>query len=220
MIMHPIETGKGLWRFVTNGPYQNAIDYGLGLAEKYKDLPAPVAENAMKANMFTDFMLMLSPLKKAFTSPKVPIPEAPVGLGELKGPAIEIGSGEGLLLNYKQGLASRKNSMFSNVITGSIDDAATKYLWTIDERGINVALEQTPAATRRGFITHTNISSKAFSGGEAWFLGNNKVYINPKSARFGGQNFKQETYQAAINYWEKLGYEVEAMELKTNTSQK
>ena len=108
----------------------------------------------------------------------------------------------------------KKYSKFTNVSTGTVNDAAKKYLWTIDERGINIALEQTPANTGRGFITHTNISSEAYAGGEAWFTGKNSVYINPKSARFGGKSMTSEQWGAAKDAWEKLGYKVEAMEFK------
>jgi len=138
------------------------------------------------------------------------------GLGKLRGPAVTPGIGEAELISYEQGLASRTYSKFKNVVTGKVDDDATKYLFTIDERGINIALEQTPAATERGFITHTNISSTASAGGEAWFGAEGTVYINPKSARFGGNAYTPEQWSAVTKAWESLGYKVEAAELKLN----
>ena len=73
LVLHPIESGKGLWRFMTRGPYLNTVDYAVSLAEKYQDLPAPVAESAMKAHLLTDLSMVFSILKKPFTSPKVTI---------------------------------------------------------------------------------------------------------------------------------------------------
>jgi len=55
------------------------------------------------------------------------------------------------------GLAARKYSTFKNITIGKVDEVATRYLWTINNRGVNIALEQTPASTGRGFITHTQI---------------------------------------------------------------
>ena len=133
------------------------------------------------------------------------------GLGQLRAPAITPGIGETNLLDYStKWFGSRKVSKFSNVLIGKVDEAATKYLWTIDNRGINIALEQTPAATERTFITHTNISDFAYAGGEVWFTSKNSVYINAKSARFGGASMSLDQYNAAKAAWEKLGYRVEA----------
>ena len=141
------------------------------------------------------------------------------GLGNLREPAITPGLGETKLIDYSGGLASRKLSTFTNVIKGRPGEAATKYLWTIDKRGINIALEQTPAATSRGFITHTNISNAASAGGEVWFTGDKSVFINAKSARFGGSSMTSEQWNAAKAAWEKIGYKVEAQDFKPPTKQ-
>ncbi|MBC7387784.1 MAG: hypothetical protein H7329_01110 [Opitutaceae bacterium] len=139
-------------------------------------------------------------------------------LGSLRNPAITPGFGESTLIDYSGGLASRRFSTFKNVIKGSAGEAATKYLWTIDNRGINVALEQTQAATSRGFITHTNISSTAYAGGEVWFTDEKSVFINAKSARFGGASMTTEQWAAAKSSWEAIGYKVEAADFKPPTS--
>ena len=136
------------------------------------------------------------------------------GLGAMRSPAITPGFGESTLIDYGGGLASRKFSTFTNIIKGAAGDGATKYLWTIDQRGINIALEQTPAKTFRGFITHTNISSAAAAGGEVWFTGEKSVFINPKSARFGGSSMTVEQWNATKAAWEKIGYKVEAADFK------
>lgn len=93
--------------------------------------------------------------------------------------------------------------------------ANAKYLWTIDNRGINVAREQTPFATKRGFIVHSNISSAASIGGEAWFTGPGEVTINAGSGRYGyngGASGAQ--WLEAISYWRGLGYKVTRVPFK------
>jgi hypothetical protein len=78
LVVHPIESGKGLWRMITKGPYQMAADYAMGMAEKYGSLPGPVQEYAIKANMLTDLSLMLAPIKKSLASPAVPVAETSI----------------------------------------------------------------------------------------------------------------------------------------------
>jgi hypothetical protein len=86
---------------------------------------------------------------------------------------------------------------------------ASKYLWTVDNRGVNIALEKTPFPTDRGNIVHTNLSSEAAIGGEAWFGPGNKVTINAGSGRFGdGAGITPQQWDAAIGLWESLGYDV------------
>jgi len=70
---------------------------------------------------------------------------------------------------------------------------------------------KTPYPTPRGNIVHSNSSDEAYIGGEAWFNGN-KVTINAGSARYrDGVPGTQEHWEAAVRYWEHLGYEVEAI---------
>src|SRR5262249_39811878 len=136
------------------------------------------------------------------------------GTGPLRASAREILDNEGVLIDASQGLQSGKTSMFRNVVQGQHGDAATKYLWTIDERAINIALESTPFPTPRGNIVHTNLSTRASIGGEAWFGEDGTVTINAGSGRFGDRaGVTGEQWEAAIRYWERLGYKVNAIPL-------
>lgn len=146
--------------------------------------------------------------------PKKYHPAIRVGVDRL--PARTLGRGEAKLLRYSQGLQTSRKGLFRNVVQGKHGDTDTKYLWTIDRRGVNIALERTPAETERGHIVHTNISSKAAIGGEAWFTGDRNVIINAGSGRFGdGAGVTQTQWQAAQDYWRELGYQVTALPLGT-----
>ncbi len=135
-------------------------------------------------------------------------------LGNPRPPAIETLENENVLIGSKEGLQSRKNGLFQDVTIGVHGDPRTKYLWTIDDRGINIALELTPMPTPRGYITHTNISPMARFAGEVWFTGPREVTINGKSKRYGDRsNVTRAQYEAAIEYWERLGYEVSGVTL-------
>ena len=102
-------------------------------------------------------------------------------------------------------------------MTGPIPSEANplefnRYLWTIDLRGINLAWERSPWPTERNFLTHTNLSSRASIGGEAWFHDDGSVTINASLGRFGPRaGATPEQYAAAIRYWERLGYKVNAV---------
>ncbi|WP_308915897.1 hypothetical protein [Jannaschia sp. LMIT008] len=134
------------------------------------------------------------------------------GTGRLRPPARELLANEGRLIGAEQGLQSRTAGLFDDVVPGTHGDDAAKYLWTIDERGINIALEQTPFPTPRGNIVHTNLSSRASIGGEAWFGPNNAVTINAGSGRFGdGAGITERQWRAAARYWRRLGYDVDAI---------
>ena len=106
-------------------------------------------------------------------------------LKPIKSPAREVLINEDKLIGTKEGLQSQKYDLFSNVIKSEHPDAKTKYLWTIDDRGVNIALESTRFPTIRGNIVHTNLSDKAYIGGEAWFEKASSVTINADSGRFG-----------------------------------
>ena len=71
--------------------------------------------------------------------------------------------------------------------------------------------------TPRGNIVHSNISEKTYIAGEMWFSTPNKVIINAGSGRFGDGNplVTESTWQAAIDFWGKLGYEVIAIPFKS-----
>ena len=139
-------------------------------------------------------------------------------LKPIKSPAREVLINEDKLIGTKEGLQSQKYDLFSNVIKSEHPDAKTKYLWTIDDRGVNIALESTPFPTRRGNIVHTNLSDKAYIGGEAWFRDISSVTINADSGRFGYSISKatgvtQEQWKATSDYWSNLGYNVKSIPL-------
>jgi hypothetical protein len=132
--------------------------------------------------------------------------------GKLRPSARELLVNEEVLITEAEGLQTRTDSYFANTVLGTHGDPATKYLWTIDERGINIALESTPFPTPRGNIVHTNLSSRAYIGGEAWFGPGNRVTINAGSGRFGdGAGITRLQWDAAVKYWQDLGYEVNAI---------
>src|SRR6516162_10717 len=92
-----------------------------------------------------------------------PRPEADLmaDLGDPHPSAKGVLANEDVLIGPAEGLQSRKEGLFENMKLGKHPDKATKYLWTIDDRGVNCALELTPFQTPRGHITHTNISNLA-----------------------------------------------------------
>lgn len=113
-----------------------------------------------------------------------------------------------------RGDTNQGGEKFNDIILGAHNDLTTKYLWTIDERGINIALEKTPMPTPRGNIVHTNLSSEAYIGGEVWFIAEDRIIVNAGSGRFGDRaGVTLAEYDAAINFWKNLGYEVEIIPL-------
>ncbi|SMC54258.1 hypothetical protein [Pedobacter nyackensis] len=134
--------------------------------------------------------------------------------GALRNPGRKLNVNEDILLTILEGLQTLRFSKFLNPILGTHRDGPTTYLWTIDQRGLNIALESTYMPTDRGNIVHSNLSSKAYIGGEAWFTSESKVIINAGSGRFGyGTDGKAsyEQWNLAIAYWHNLGYEVESI---------
>lgn len=118
---------------------------------------------------------------------------------------------ENVLIGSEEGVQTRNLGRFRDVVEGSRGDPDSKYLWTLDDRGINIALENTPFPTPRGVIVHSNISDEAYIAGEAWFQGDH-VIINAGSGRFGDRSgVPARVFQGAIRYWQHLGYEVEAI---------
>jgi RHS repeat-associated protein len=122
---------------------------------------------------------------------------------------------EGLLMEgtpAANALQSRIEGPFRNVQLGQHGEGATKYLYTVDERGVNLVRELTPFPTPRGNVVHSNISSEASIGGEAWFGPNNSVTINAGSGRFGdAAGISQQQWEATVRLWESLGYKVNAV---------
>lgn len=123
----------------------------------------------------------------------------------LKGPLRELLEKEG---EYFVGhaLESRIDGFFDNIQIGSPGEMASKYLWTIDHRGVNIAPASTPFATPSGAIVDTNISQKAYIGGEAWFGPDNTVHLNTGSSRFSGAGASPEQVETAAGFWQHLGY--------------
>lgn len=134
-------------------------------------------------------------------------------LKNLRGPARRLDINEGILIGEELGLQTRTQSHFEGVKIGTAGEKETMYLWTIDKRGLNIALETTAFPTPRGNIVHSNISSEAAIAGEAWFTGPGEVTINSNSGRFGmtpegNGGASLEQYNAAISFWKSLGYKV------------
>lgn len=127
-------------------------------------------------------------------------------LGQLRAPAKVPLPHEAVLINQTQGLQTRRAGRFANVRPGVPGDPSARYLWTIDDRGINIVLEK---ETGRQDFKHTNLSESAYIGGEAWFDGDS-VVINGNSGRFGtgNENVTTENYAAASSRWRELGYTV------------
>ena len=129
-------------------------------------------------------------------------------LTTLKNPARPILEGEGIPLvngKFSKELGTNK---FDNIITGNYGEASKKYIWTIDDNGINIGLEQTSIGSN-SVIKHTNLSTKAYSGGEVWFTDIETVHVNAWSGRFGaGANMTKIEWEASIDAWKSLGYKV------------
>lgn len=130
-------------------------------------------------------------------------------LGKLRSSARKIEKGQGIpLKSGKQSLRIGSGEKFSNVKQGAYGDASNKYIWTIDNKGINIGLEQTRIGSN-SVIKHTNLSRTAYSGGEVWFTGKNTVHINAWSGRFGaGAKISKQQWKASQDAWKSLGYEV------------
>lgn len=65
------------------------------------------------------------------------------------------------------------------------DIRVCKYLWTLDQKGINICREMKPCASSRGIVLHSKVSPMAVVGGEAWFSPKeDAVTINFCSGRY------------------------------------
>ncbi len=68
---------------------------------------------------------------------------------------------------------------------GPYDTRPLKYLWTLDQNGMNFVREMTPFASSRGIVLHSKISPMAVVGGEIWFSPEeDAVYVNFCSGRY------------------------------------
>jgi len=61
--IRPWQSAKALVRMASQSPIQNAIDYGLGMSQKYGDLPEPVQNYAVFGNVGTDMLMTASAFK-------------------------------------------------------------------------------------------------------------------------------------------------------------
>lgn len=90
-------------------------------------------------------------------------------------------------LNVKSFLPGDKppKKLFRN----SYDIRAFKYLWTLDQKGINICREMKPCTSSRGIVLHSKISPMAVAGGEVWFSPKeDAAYINFCSGRYPLKN--------------------------------
>ncbi|PZR06928.1 MAG: hypothetical protein DI539_24245, partial [Flavobacterium psychrophilum] len=84
--------GKGLWKMLTKSPTENALDYSMSMVEKYRDLPGPVQEYAVKANALSDIAFMLTPVKKVLINPKVPLVQSSIRTSSTEALNVKAGS--------------------------------------------------------------------------------------------------------------------------------
>lgn len=129
-------------------------------------------------------------------------------VGKLNAPNFKPSKQHSVLVTAKQGLQSRSKGTFRNVAEGKYGDRNSRYLWTIDRRGVNILKEVSATGHVR---KHSNLSSRASFGGEVWFRGKGAVVINAHSGRFGkgNKNVGRKHYKAAAAEWRRLGYKVE-----------
>lgn len=72
-----------------------------------------------------------------------------------------------------------------NIRKSAYDTRPFKYLWTLDQKGLNIVREMLRFKSSRGIVLHSKISPMAVVGGEAWFCPKeDAVYINFCSGRY------------------------------------
>jgi hypothetical protein len=108
----------------------------------------------------------------------------------------------------------------SDLPLGSPGDRQTVLLWTADERGVNFIPEQTLWPTSRGYVTHTNVSTSAYAGGEAWRTGPNSMLVTSSSGAYGA-SLRTLTpaqlaegasrFDAVIDFLQDLGLDVSSL---------
>ena len=130
---------------------------------------------------------------------------------ERKNNGSKVGTGENIIFENEIYNATEDGKP-ENVIIVSREEIETnplhgKYLWIINKSGLLLILEATPNTTAsRGCVCHTNITggAQALQGGELWFGENDQVYINFKSARYGGNTTNQ--WIGVNQYFRYVGY--------------
>jgi RHS repeat-associated protein len=68
LVIHPVESAKGLWRMASQSTAENALDYGLAMYEKYNDLPEPLQSYAINTHACTDIITALAMYEKPIKS--------------------------------------------------------------------------------------------------------------------------------------------------------
>lgn len=93
----------------------------------------------------------------------------------------------------------------------------TRYLYAIDDEGIHVGLERSDCIAIRRALTHTNLCTKAYFGGEVFFIEPGRVILTPNSGRFGfspganadnGFDSYQARWKGTLDLWTALGFTV------------
>jgi hypothetical protein len=96
---------------------------------------------------------------------------------------------------------------FKWIRRGHYDVRPLKYLFTVDQRGVNIAREMKPCKSTRGIALHSKISMKAVVGGEVWFKPDDKhaVVLNLNSGRFPPPD--DGAWDKLGKLWVALGYD-------------
>lgn len=154
-----------------------------------------------------------------------PEPDQPTFAGgkwPLWGPNRRLDNPPGHTATVMNGEVTIGEQTFDLLPTGLLGDPATKLLWTIDDEGCHFIREDQPWDSARGMPSHTNLSLRAYAGGEAWRTGPNRVTINAASRAFGYNRDSPEMlaeaqarYEAAVRYMQALGLEVIALPFGT-----
>jgi hypothetical protein len=88
-----------------------------------------------------------------------------------------------------------------------------RHLWVIRSQDFPVALEECAwgKALQSGKIKHSNLTggNPAHSGGEIWFIGDDRVALNASSGRYGAKN--QQEFDQIVDALRCAGYYVASM---------
>lgn len=88
-----------------------------------------------------------------------------------------------------------------------------RHLWVIRSQDFPVALEDCPwgKALQSGRIKHSNLTGgdPAHSGGEIWFIDDDKVAINAASGRYGADS--EQEFAQIVDALRRSGYRVASM---------
>ena len=88
-----------------------------------------------------------------------------------------------------------------------------RHLWVIRSEDFPVALEDCPwgKVLQSGKIKHSNLTGgrSAHSGGEIWFIGEDKIAVNAASGRYGAEN--EQEFNQIVEALRRSGYRVASM---------